>query len=219
VTDVTRGRFITFEGGEGVGKSTQVRRLADRLAAFGPLVGEVALTREPGGSAGAESIRALLVNGPVERWSPVSETLLMYAARRDHIERVIAPALARGDWVICDRFHDSTRAYQGVAGGAPPSLLRALEAEVVGEIIPDLTLILDLPASVGLARAAARGDGEGRFEAKGAAFHDSLRAAFLGIAALEPDRCAVIDADAGVEAVAEAIWQVVERRLGLHDHG
>jgi dTMP kinase len=172
VTPVTRGRFITFEGGEGVGKSTQVRRLADRLRGRG----EVVVTREPGGSPGAEAIRGLLVKGPVERWSPISETLLMYAARRDHIERVIAPALARGAWVICDRFYDSSRAYQGAAGGAPASLLRALEADVVGDLIPDLTLILDLPVKAGLARAAQRGKSgsgqdEGRFEAKGAAFH------------------------------------------------
>jgi len=215
VTPVTRGRFITFEGGEGVGKSTQVLRLADRLRSRA----EVVLTREPGGSPGAEAIRALLVSGPVERWSPISETLLMYAARRDHIERVIAPALARGAWVICDRFYDSSRAYQGAAGGAPASLLRALEAEVVGALIPDLTVILDLPAEVGLARAAARGEGEGRFEAKGAAFHQRLRAAFLEIAAVEPERCRVIDADADVDTVSGQIAAVLDRRWDAPDHG
>lgn len=215
MTDVTRGRFITFEGGEGVGKSTQVRLLADRLAGHG----EIVLTREPGGSAGAESIRALLVNGPVERWSAISETLLMYAARRDHIERVIVPALERGAWVVCDRFYDSSRAYQGAAGGAPESLLRALEADVVGPVKPDLTLILDLPAGAGLARAAGRGEGEGRFEAKGPEFHERLRAAFLDIAKAEPQRCVVIAADGDVEAVSERVWAAVEDRLGARAHG
>jgi dTMP kinase len=213
VTPVTRGRFITFEGGEGVGKSTQVRRLADRLRDRG----EVVVTREPGGSPGAEAIRALLVSGPVERWSPISETLLMYAARRDHIERVIAPALARGAWVICDRFYDSSRAYQGAAGGAPAGLLRALEAEVVGEVIPDLTLILDLPVKTGLARASRRGQDEGRFEAKGAEFHERLRAAFLEIAAAEPERCRVIDADAGIDAVTARINAAVTGRWAETD--
>jgi dTMP kinase len=212
---VTRGRFITFEGGEGAGKSTQVRLLAERLAGRG----EVVTTREPGGSPGAEAIRALLVTGDVERWSPISETLLMYAARRDHIERVIAPALARGAWVLCDRFYDSTRAYQGAAGGAPADLVRALEADVVGAVIPDLTLILDLPVMAGLARAASRGQGEGRFEAKGAAFHERLRMAFLEIAAADPARCKVIDAGEAPEAVAARIEAIVTERCGAPDHG
>jgi dTMP kinase len=204
---VVRGRFITFEGGEGAGKSTQARRLADRLAALGR---EVVITREPGGSPGAESIRALLVNGEPDRWSPISETLLMYAARRDHIERVIAPALARGAWVVCDRFLDSTRAYQGAGGGAPAALITALETAVVGETRPDLTLILDLPAAAGLARAAGRGEGEARFEAKGQAFHERLRAAFLDIARQEPGRCRVLDASLPIEALAEAVWSAAE---------
>ena len=208
---VTRGRFITFEGGEGAGKSTQLRLLAERLTAAGR---EVVLTREPGGSPGAESIRALLVTGEADRWSPISETLLMYAARRDHIERVIAPALERGAWVVCDRFFDSTRAYQGAGGGAPAALIAALEAAVVGARTPDLTLILDLPVEVGLARAAGRGDGEARFEGKGAAFHQRLRQAFLDIARAEPGRCAVLDADRPVDALAETIWTVVADRLG-----
>ena len=207
---MTRGQFITFEGGEGAGKSTQVRRLAQRLAERGR---EVASTREPGGSPGAEAIRNLLVTGEVERWSPVTETLLMYAARRDHIERVIQPALARGATVLCDRFLDSTRAYQGAGGGAAPDLIRALENHIVGAMIPDLTLILDLPISVGLARAAARGEGEARFEAKGYAFHERLRAGFLAIAAAEPARCVVIDAGASLDDVSEAIWRAVETRL------
>ena len=219
MTPVTRGRFITFEGGEGVGKSTQVRRLADRLRDMVVGGGEVVVTREPGGSPGAEAIRALLVNGPVERWSPISETLLMYAARRDHIERVIAPALDRGAWVICDRFYDSSRAYQGVAGGAPASLLTALKAEVVGDLIPDLTLILDLPAKAGLARAAKRGEDEGRFEAKGAAFHERLRAAFLDIAAHEPERCRVIDADTSIDEVTARIDAALTARWAEFGRG
>jgi len=208
---MSRGRFITFEGGEGGGKSTQVRRLAERLAAAGLTV---VVTREPGGSPGAEAIRELLVTGAADRWSPLTETLLMYAARRDHIERVIAPALARGDWVVCDRFADSTRAYQGAGGGAPQSLIAALEDEILGDVRPDLTLILDLAVEAGLARAAGRGaSAETRFESKGAAFHQRLRDGFLAIAAAEPERCAVIDAGQPLDAVTVAVWSAVAARL------
>ncbi|HEX7759725.1 MAG TPA: dTMP kinase [Caulobacteraceae bacterium] len=208
---MARGRFITFEGGEGAGKSSQVRLLAQRLAEAG--YGLVS-TREPGGSPGGEAIRALLVTGEPDRWSPLTETLLMYAARRDHIERVIEPALARGDWVICDRFADSTRAYQGAGGGAPEELIAALEAQVLGAARPDLTLILDLPVEVGLARAHARdSNAETRFEAKGAAFHQRLRDGFLAIAKAEPERCVVLDGTGSIETVASAIWDVVEERL------
>jgi dTMP kinase len=213
---MSTGRFITLEGGEGTGKSTQARRLAQRLAGEGR---EVVATREPGGSSGAEAIRALLVEGAADRWSATSETLLMYAARLDHIERVIAPALARGAWVVCDRFLDSTRAYQGAGGGAPTALIEALERDVVGSTRPDLTLILDLPVGVGLKRAAGRAAGEGRFEAKGVAFHKRLRQSFLDIAAAEPGRCAVIDARATVNKVEAAIWRVVEARLGAAIRG
>ncbi|MBC7167317.1 dTMP kinase [Phenylobacterium sp.] len=211
-----RGRFITFEGGEGGGKSTQLRRLAERLGDAGH---DVIATREPGGSPGAEAIRALLVQGEADRWSPVTETLLMYAARRDHIERVIAPGLARGAWVLCDRYADSTRAYQGAGGGTDPALIAALEAHVLAGVTPDLTLILDLPPEVGLARAAARAGAETRFESKGLAFHTKLREGFLGITAAEPDRCEVIDATAPLEAVEAAVWAAARRRLGLSDHG
>lgn len=207
---VTNGRFITLEGGEGAGKSTQALRLAARLRARGK---KVVTTREPGGSAGAEAIRELLVTGGADRWSAVTEALLMYAARRDHIERTIAPALAGGDWVISDRFADSTRAYQGAAGGASGSLIQALERYVLGETRPDLTLILDLPAEAGLARAAERAHHETRFEAKGVEFHRRLREGFLAIARVESDRCAVIDARAPLEAVEAAIWAAVEQRL------
>ncbi len=208
---MSRGLFITFEGGEGAGKSTQAARLTGRIAATGR---EVIATREPGGSPGAEVIRGLLVRGDADRWSPVSETLLMYAARRDHIERVIAPALARGAVVICDRFADSTRAYQGAGGGAPGALIAALEDDVLGDTRPDLTLIFDLPVEVGLERAARRRDDETRFEDKGLAFHERLRAAFLTIAEAETDRCVVIDAAAPQAAVEEAVWSAVGARLG-----
>jgi len=208
---VTRGRFISFEGGEGGGKSTQLKRLAERLRAAGRTV---VATREPGGSPGAETIRDLLVRGDADRWSPTTETLLMYAARRDHIERVIAPALARGDWVVSDRFADSTRAYQGAAGGTEPQLIAALERHVLGETRPDLTLLLDLPPEVGLTRADARAGVETRFESKGLAFHARLRDAFLEIAAREPERCCVIDATADVDTVARAVMSAVEQRLG-----
>ncbi len=207
---MAHGRFITLEGGEGAGKSTQARRLADRLTARGH---KVAVTREPGGSPGAESIRELLVTGQADRWCPITETLLMYAARRDHIERTIAPALAAGDWVVSDRFADSTRAYQGAGGGAPASLIQTLERHVLGETRPDLTLILDLPVDEGLARAMARSHAETRFEAKGAAFHERLREGFLAIARVEADRCMVIDASASVDQVEAAIWAAVEARL------
>jgi dTMP kinase len=208
---VRRGRFITIEGGEGTGKSTQARRLAERLTAQGR---RVVVTREPGGSAGAETLRSLLVQGEAGRWSPQSETLLMYAARVDHLERLIRPALAEGAWVVSDRFHDSTRAYQGAGGGASASLIDCLERELLGPDRPDLTLVLDLPVETGLARAAARSAFD-RFEAKGEGFHQRLRQAFLDIAAADPQRCTVIDASAGADAVAGAIWAVVEARLSV----
>jgi len=211
-----RGRFISLEGGEGSGKSTQAQRLAERLRAAGR---DVVATREPGGSPGAEAIRALLVEGAADRWSAVSETLLMYAARRDHIERVIAPTLARGAWVVSDRFFDSTRAYQGAGGGAPAELIAALEHAVVGDTVPDLTLILDLPVDEGLRRAAGRAGGEGRFEAKGPAFHQRLRERFLQIAATEPGRCVVLPAEGDVDAVEARIWAAVSERLGVGADG
>lgn len=203
---MSQGRFITFEGGEGGGKSTQLRVLAQRLTEAGH---EVVATREPGGSAGAEAIRDLLVRGEADRWSAMTETLLMYAARRDHVERVIGPALARGAWVLCDRFADSTRAYQGAAGGADPAFIATLEAHVLEGVRPNLTLILDLPPEAGLARAASRAGAETRFESKGTAFHGRLRQAFLDIAASEPERCRVIDATLPLEVVSASIWAAV----------
>lgn len=210
---MARGRFITFEGGEGAGKSTQVGRLAARLMAEGR---EVVTTREPGGSPGAESIRELVLKGSADRWSPSTETLLMYAARRDHIERVIRPALERGAWVICDRFADSTRAYQGAAGGVDPKFISALETYILEGTRPDLTLVFDLPAAVGLERAHARAGAEMRFESKGMAFHERLREGFRAIAAGEPDRCVLIDATAAMDAVEAAVWSAVSGRLTVH---
>jgi dTMP kinase len=207
---VAAGRLITLEGGEGAGKSTQARRLSGRLSAAGK---KVVLTREPGGSEGAESIRGLLLTGGADRWSPVSEVLLFYAARSDHLERTIAPALAAGAWVICDRFADSTRAYQGAAGGVSDDFLESLERHVLGQLRPDLTLILDLPVETGLARAAQRPGAETRFETKDVAFHQRLRDGFLAIAKAEPERCAVVDAAADPASVEAAIWALVKGRL------
>ena len=207
---MTRGRFITLEGGEGAGKSTQARRLAEALRADGH---EVVLTREPGGSPGAETLREVLVNGEADRWTPTAEALLMYAARSDHLDRLIRPALARGAWVISDRFADSSRAYQGVAGGLDPDFIEALDRGVVGDDQPDLTLIFDLPVEAGLARAAGRGAAEARFEGKGAAFHERLREGFAAIAKAHPERCVMIDADAAPDAVFERLWAVVKERL------
>jgi dTMP kinase len=207
---VQAGRFITLEGGEGAGKSTQARRLAGRLTARGR---RVVVTREPGGSAGAETIRELLVTGAADRWSPMTETLLVYAARRDHLERTIVPALAAGDWVVSDRFADSTRAYQGAGGGVSGSLIQALERYVLDGTRPDLTLILDLPVAAAHARIAGRTHAETRFEAKGEAFHERLREGFLAIARVESDRCVVIDAAQHLDAVEAAIWAAVEARL------
>ncbi len=210
-----RGAFITLEGGEGAGKSTQAARLAATLRAR---TGRpVTVTREPGGSPRAEEIRAAVLAGVAKPYGPFAEALLFSAARLDHLDRLIRPALARGETVICDRFLDSTRAYQGAAGGLDPALLDALERVVVGPTRPDLTLILDLPAETGLARAAARGQavGEGadRFEAEALGFHTRLRTAFLEIANQDSVRCAVVDASADPEAVEAAIRTVVATRL------
>ena len=205
-----RGRFITLEGGEGAGKSTQVRRLALTLAARGR---EVVTTREPGGSDGAEAIRNLLVSGATDRWDCVTEALLHSAARRDHLARTVWPALDRGAWVVCDRFADSTIAYQGYGHGLPVADLETLTRLTVGDFTPDLTLILDLPAEDGLTRAGGRGGGEDRYERMGLDFHRRLRQGFLDIAQRHPQRCAVIDAAQSVDAVAQAIDAAVIGRL------
>ena len=208
---VARGKFITFEGGEGTGKSTQSRILTARLQAEGrPAI----RTREPGGSDGAEALRSLLVEGKADRWSPLSETLMMNAARRDHLERTILPALDQGDWVVCDRFADSTRAYQGAGGGVPAAFIAAVEQAVVGDNRPDLTLVFDLPPELGLERAFGRDMFEVRFETKDIAFHNRLRDAYLRIAHDEPGRCVIIDAAGTQEEVAGRVWTTVMARLG-----
>ncbi|MBL4864144.1 MAG: dTMP kinase [Rhodobiaceae bacterium] len=203
-TQVKTGHFITFEGGEGAGKSTQIRRLAERLEALGC---DVVQTREPGGSPGAEEIRSLLVNGPSDRWTGITEALLHFAARADHLAQVIRPALERGAWVLCDRFADSSMAYQGYAQGLGGDTIATLSTLVIGDTQPDLTYILDLPVADGLTRAGARGEGEDRYEKMGQAFHETLRQAFLDIADREPERCVLIDGAANIDAVAEAIWR------------
>jgi dTMP kinase len=205
------GRFITFEGGEGTGKSSHARGLAEALRAKGR---SVVLTREPGGSPGAEDIRAILVTGAVGRWSATGETLLNYAARESHLRETIRPALARGDLVICDRFMDSTRVYQGFAGGCDVELIDVLERKIVGETWPDLTLILDVDPKLGLTRAKKRADGEDRFEKKGLAFHRRLRAGFLAIAAHDAQRCRIVDSSGSYEDVAREIWSIVEPVAG-----
>lgn len=203
------GRFITLEGGEGAGKSTQVEQLCQALRGRDLTV---VATREPGGSDGAEAIRALLVRGDTARWDPLTEALLHFAARRDHYVRTIAPALARGDWVVSDRFADSTTAYQGHGLGVDREALRRLYATVLGDFAPDLTIVLDLPVEAGLDRANRRG-GDDRYERMDVAFHQRLRDGFLAIAANEPVRCAVIDANADTDAVAAAVLAVVDGRL------
>lgn len=207
------GRFITFEGGEGAGKSTQIERLRHRLEARGI---DVITTREPGGSPRAERIRQSLLSGEAKRFGPFAEALMFSAARMDHLHETIRPALERGAFVLCDRFADSTRAYQGVLGAVDKALIEELERAVVSETRPDLTFILDVPADVGLERASRRRGGEGadRFEAEDRSFHDRLRQAFLTIAEQEPERCVVIDADRDVDTVESEIWQAVERSLG-----
>lgn len=208
------GRFITFEGGEGVGKSTQLDRLAAHLRARGL---EVVTTREPGGTPKAEALRKVLLSGRVAPLGALAEAALFAAARLDHVQSLIAPALARGAFVLCDRFTDSTRAYQGGRGGVEPQMLTLLERAAVGELRPDLTIVLDLPPRLGMARAAERRAAAGlradRFEAENEAFHEGLRRAFLAIAEQEPERCCVIDAAQPPEDVARAIRQLVEARF------
>jgi dTMP kinase len=207
-----RGRFITFEGGEGSGKSTQIRILADRLEAAKL---RAIVTREPGGSPGAEIIRHLVLSGMGKLLGPEAETLLFAAARDDHVQTVIKPALDQGNWVLCDRFSDSTRAYQGKLGQVDPKILNALERVTIGDLKPDLTIILDIPVEVGMSRAAAR-RGVGapdRFEAEDIGFHQKLRDAYRQIAADEPQRCALIDANADANTVAARVWTALRQRL------
>jgi dTMP kinase len=205
------GKFITFEGGEGAGKSTQVRLLADSLRQLGHKVIE---TREPGGSPGAEAIRELLVNGGTDRWSGTSESLLNYAARRDHIDRTIIPALEEGAWVICDRFADSTMAYQGYGHELGAEWVSDLHMLVLGDFKPDLTMVFDIAPELGLKRANSRSDTENRYERMETSFHDRLRVGFLAIASNEPDRCVVLDASGTIDDIHAQILASVQERLG-----
>jgi dTMP kinase len=208
---VARGRFITFEGGEGAGKTTQLERLAPWLEGRGL---EVVRTREPGGTPGAEAVRRLLVEGAAERWLPSTELLLVAAARDDHLQRLVLPALARGAWVLCDRYTDSTYAYQGVAGGLGPERIGALHERVLEAPRPDLTLLLDLPPAVGLARREAAGRTT-RFDAMDDAFHARVWQGFMALAKGEPDRIALVDASPDPDAVATCIRELVARRFAL----
>jgi dTMP kinase len=211
------GRFITFEGGEGSGKSTQARRLAERLGALGL---DVLLTREPGGSPFAEELRSVILDPKTPAHSALSEALLFYAARADHLDKTIRPALAAGRWVISDRFSDSTRVYQSEAGGLSREAFAALEAIVVGPTTPDLTFILDLPAEIGLERARGRRRDAPReavapdnYEKRDLAYHRKLREAFVAISKAEPRRCVLIDAAADEATVGDCVWRAVEARL------
>jgi len=205
-------RFITFEGGEGSGKSTQAGILANRLARAGR---KVFATREPGGSPAAEEIREALLSGRVWQFGPFAEALLFAVARADHIETAIGQALHEGKWVVCDRFLDSTRAYQGVTAGVPRGLITALERLTLGGLLPDITFVLDIPPEEGLGRAAERRGGSvpDRFEGQELMLHERVRRAFLDIAEEEPDRCVVIDASQPEAMVAEDVWEVVLQRL------
>ena len=209
-----RGHFITFEGGEGAGKSTQIERLRRRVEALGH---PVLVTREPGGSPRAEQIREAILSGRAKAFGPAAEALLFYAARSDHLETLIRPALERGVNVLCDRFADSTRAYQGALGQVPPGILSSLDRVIVGETEPDLTIVLDVPAQVGLARARRRREEKGevadRFESERESFHEALRQAFREIAGARPERCVLVDAGADPDAVEEAVWSAVKERV------
>ena len=207
-----RGKFITFEGGEGTGKSTQAAILAQRLESLGITV---VRTREPGGSPGAEIIRHVLLSGAAKPLGAEAEAMLFAAAREDHVKHAIEPALTAGKWVVCDRFADSTRVYQGALGHVDERLIKSLERVSIGDLLPDLTLILDLPVEEGLQRRAQRrGDAApDRFEAEDVEFHEKLSQAYLGLAAQEPQRCIVIDAGGAKEDVAEQIWSAVDSRL------
>ncbi len=213
---MARGRFITLEGGEGVGKSTQATLLQAALKARGI---DAIITREPGGTPFAEAVRDFILRGSQSTpGTPLAETLMFFAARADHVAQLIAPAVSQGKWVICDRFTDSTRAYQGAASGLSDETILAIDRIAVGATQPDLTLIMDLPAIDGLKRAdIRRGNSEARdtFESRTLAFHERIRAGFLDIARREPQRCAVIDASGTPDAVAQAIWSAVSQRLGV----
>lgn len=209
--DRSAAHFITLEGGEGAGKSTQIKRLSEKLLGQGI---KHITTREPGGTPDAESIRDLLLTGDRDRWDPVTELLLMFAARREHCRRVVWPAIEGGQWVISDRFADSTMAYQGYAQGAGRAAVEQIQAVTLHQFIPDLTIVLDIPVESGAARVRARGQNN-RMDNMDIPWHQSVRDAFLDIARREPNRCVVVSADAAPEAVAETIWQVVHKKFLL----
>ena len=209
-----RGLFITFEGGEGCGKTTQIQKLADRIKSI--MLTPFVVTREPGGAPSAELIRGLLVNGDAEKWRPATEGLLMSAARHEHVEQIIRPALAQNKLVMSDRFVDSTIVYQGIVGGVARNDIDAMNHIACGDIYPDVTIILDIDSQIGLARAKSRGASEDRFEAKGLAYHEKVRAGFLDIAADDPSRCVVINANRTPDDIADDIWQVVRPHLQAH---
>ena len=207
---VETGRLITFEGGEGAGKSTQVSILVERLRNAGR---HAIATREPGGSPAAEDIRETLLSGKVKQFGPFAEALLFSIARQDHIDTVISDALARGQWVVCDRFLNSTRAYQGATGGVPAPVISALERLTLHGVMPNLTIVLDIPVEEGLARMARRRGAPDRFESQDISQHERIRKAFLDIAEEEPGRCVVIDARKPEALVAEDVWEAVAERL------
>lgn len=205
------GFFLTLEGGEGTGKSTLLRSLAEYFQNNGR---EIVSTREPGGTKGAELIRDLLVKGDAMRWNAMSEICLFYAAREDHIKRIIEPALSENKIVLCDRFFDSTRAYQGNLGSREEIVIKTLEENIVGPCLPDLTIILDIDVEIGLKRANSRNDKEGRFEAKNIEFHQNLRKSFLKIASNEPNRCKIIDANKPPNEVFEIAISLIKEKIG-----
>lgn len=207
-------RFITLEGGEGAGKSTQIKLLSTALERAGiPHI----VTREPGGSPGAEAIRNLVVSGPVDQWHPTTESLLFMAARLDHLETNIKPALARGEWVLCDRFYDSTYVYQGIAKQVGTAWLDALYPLLFGNIAPDVTFLLDLPPETGLARATSRGnDAESRFERMGLEYHQRIRGGFLSLAQSHPARITTIDAERNAESIHSDLVTQLNMRFGIH---
>ncbi|MGC6520064.1 MAG: dTMP kinase [Candidatus Puniceispirillaceae bacterium] len=206
------GYFVTFEGGEGSGKSTQIQRLVERISSEIPGV-EPVVSREPGGTVSAESIRDLLVKGAAERWRAATEAMLMSASRHEHVVHILRPALAAGKLVICDRYNDSTRVYQGLVGGVPREDIEALNRLACDGLVPDLTILLDMDVEVGLKRASSRAGDESRFESKGIEFHQKVRMAFLELAEEHNSRFVVIDAARSVDAVAGDVADIVLPRL------
>ena len=208
----TRGRFVTFEGGEGAGKSTQVHRLAQKLRAAGV---DVVTTREPGGSPTAEVIRGFLLSGRAKKLGTVGEAYLFAAARIDHVAETIEPALARGAFVLCDRFADSTRVYQGSAGGLDVSVIDHLERVAVGDCVPDLTIVIDVPVNIGMLRLGLRKGEADRFEADAIAVHEARRRGFLAVAKANPERCVVVDGSSDIDVVEAEVARIVAERFGL----